>query len=166
MGLFAEQKWCISGNPGNTLSGHHLSAGNPSVCSQGMPCQVLWSGMLRLGRGGQRFFKTRDVDKYLSDWTLFITYMRPAKQPRPQTVQWLMPDCKSHFSLPKGGLTPDPRTFTKMSAILLQTPLVSCWHQRGAFGNPLSGRDFHPGPPCPPGHLPPQTEFAGVLIYT
>ena len=41
-------------------------------------------------------------------------------------------------------LTPDPRTSTKMSAILLQTPLVSCWHQRGAFGNPLSGRDFHP----------------------
>ena len=40
-------------------------------------------------------------------------------------------------------LTPDPRTF-KMSSILLQTPLVSCWHQRGAFGNPLSGRDFHP----------------------
>ena len=33
--------------------------------------------------------------------------------------------------------TPDPRTFTKMSAILLQTPLVSCWHQGGAFGNPL-----------------------------
>ena len=41
-------------------------------------------------------------------------------------------------------LTPDPRTFTKMSAILLQTPLVSCWHQRGAFGNPFSGRDFRP----------------------
>jgi hypothetical protein len=41
-------------------------------------------------------------------------------------------------------LTPDPRTFTKMSAILLQTPLVNCWHQRGAFGNPFSGRDFHP----------------------
>ena len=30
----------------------------------------------------------------------------------------------------------------------------------------LSGRDFHPGPPCPPGHLPPQIEFAGVLRYT
>ena len=41
-------------------------------------------------------------------------------------------------------LTPDPRTFTKMSPIFLQTPLVSCWHQRGAFGNPFSGRDFHP----------------------
>ena len=37
-----------------TLSGHHLGVGNPSVCSQGMPCQVLWSGMLGLGRGGQR----------------------------------------------------------------------------------------------------------------
>ena len=40
--------------------------------------------------------------------------------------------------------TPYSRTFTKTSAILLQTPLVSCWHQRGAFGNPFSGRDFHP----------------------
>ena len=48
------QKWCISGNPGNTLSGHHMSVRSPSVCSQGMPCQVLWSGMLGLGCGGQR----------------------------------------------------------------------------------------------------------------
>ena len=54
MGLFAGQKWCMSGIPGNTLSVHHLIVRNPSVCSQGMPCQVLWSGMLRLGRGGQR----------------------------------------------------------------------------------------------------------------
>jgi hypothetical protein len=46
-----------SGNPGNKLSGHHLSVGNPSVCSQGMPCPVLWSGMLGLGRGGQRQLK-------------------------------------------------------------------------------------------------------------
>ena len=54
MGLFAGQKWCISGKPGNTLLGHHLSVGSPSVCSQDMPCQALWSGMLGLGRGGQR----------------------------------------------------------------------------------------------------------------
>jgi len=40
MGLFAGQKWYISGNPGNTLSGYHLSVRSPSVCSQGMPCQV------------------------------------------------------------------------------------------------------------------------------
>ena len=33
--------------------------------------------------------------------------MCPAKQSRPQTVQWLMPDCKSHFSLLKGGPKPD-----------------------------------------------------------
>ena len=33
----------------------------PPICSKGIPCQVLWSGMLRLGRGGQqqlRFKKT------------------------------------------------------------------------------------------------------------
>jgi len=41
MGLFAGQKWCISGNPGNTLSEHHLNVGIPLVCSQGMPCRVL-----------------------------------------------------------------------------------------------------------------------------
>ena len=42
MGLFARQKWCISGNPGNTLSGHHLSVRGPSAWSQSIPCQVLW----------------------------------------------------------------------------------------------------------------------------
>ena len=36
------------------LSGHHLSVKSPSVCSQGMPCQVLWSGILGLGHGEQR----------------------------------------------------------------------------------------------------------------
>ena len=51
MGLFAGQNWCISEY---TLSGHHLSVGSPSVCFHGMPCQVLWSGMLGLGHGGQR----------------------------------------------------------------------------------------------------------------
>jgi len=51
----------------------------------------------------------------------------------------------SSFPAERGSKTgPLPRTFTKMSAILSQTPLVSCWHQRGAFGNPFSGRDFHP----------------------
>ena len=54
VGLFAGQKWCISGNPGNTLSGHHMGVRSPSVCSQGIPCQVLWSGMLEMGRGGQQ----------------------------------------------------------------------------------------------------------------
>ena len=54
VGLFAGQKWCISGNPGNTLSGHHLDVSSPSVFSQGMPCQVSWTGMLGLGCGGQQ----------------------------------------------------------------------------------------------------------------
>jgi len=36
------------------LPGHHLSVKSPSVCTQGMLCQVLWSGMLGLGRGEQR----------------------------------------------------------------------------------------------------------------
>ena len=54
MGLFAGQEWCFSGNPGNTLSGHHLSVKGPSICSLGMPREVLWSGMLEMGRGGQR----------------------------------------------------------------------------------------------------------------
>jgi len=50
-------KMVHSGNPGNKLSGHHLSVWSPSICSQGMPCQVLLSGMLGLGRGGQRQLK-------------------------------------------------------------------------------------------------------------
>jgi hypothetical protein len=51
---------CLLGKNGalletlETASGHHLSVGSPSVCSQGMPCQVSWYGMLGLGRGGQR----------------------------------------------------------------------------------------------------------------
>ena len=32
----------------------HLGVGSPSVCSQDMPCKVLWSGMLEMGRGGQQ----------------------------------------------------------------------------------------------------------------
>ena len=60
VGLFAGQKWCISGNPGNTLLGHHLSVGSPSVCSLGMPCQVLWSGMLEMGRGGHRQLRIKE----------------------------------------------------------------------------------------------------------
>jgi hypothetical protein len=78
VGLFAGQNWCISGNPGNKLSGHHLSVGNPSVCSQGMPCPVLWSGMLGLGRGGQR-------------------------QLRFSKAMAVLPRIESSFSLPKGG---------------------------------------------------------------
>jgi hypothetical protein len=64
VGLFAGQKWCISGNPGNTLSDHRLGVGSPSKCSQGMTCQVSWSGMLDMGRGGQRQLrlkKNKDV---------------------------------------------------------------------------------------------------------
>ena len=77
MGLFAGQKWCISGNPGNTLSGHHLSVGNPSVCSQGIPCQVLWSGMLGLGRGGQRQLRFSKAMQYSHRSQTFVS-MGPA----------------------------------------------------------------------------------------
>jgi len=66
VGPFAGQKWCISKIPGTTLSGHHLSVGSPSVCSQGIPCQVLWSGMLEMGRCGHRQ-KTR-ICAQLSDY--------------------------------------------------------------------------------------------------
>jgi hypothetical protein len=106
--LFAGQKWCISGNPGNTLSGHHLSVGSPSVCSPDMPCRVSWSGMLGLGRGGQRqlrFLKAMDSNSIAKPCTL----------------------CSSHridlFSAKRGVQN---RTFTPVSAISLQTlPLVS-----------------------------------------
>jgi len=43
VGLLAGQNWCISGNPGNKLYGHHLSVGSPSVCSQ--VCPVKYYGL-------------------------------------------------------------------------------------------------------------------------
>ena len=46
--------------------------------------------------------------------------MRPAKQSLPQTVQWLMPDCKLHFSLPKGG--PKPDLHQNVPYIIANTP--------------------------------------------
>jgi hypothetical protein len=77
---------------------------------------------------------------------MIIKAIRPSRIPKPCTL------CTSHrielFPAKKGvqnrTFTPDPRTFTKTSPILLQTPLVSWWHKRGAFENPLSDRDFHP----------------------
>jgi len=124
MGLFPGQKWCIFGNPGNTLSGQHLGVRNPSICSQGMPCQVLWSRMLGLGRGGQqqlpkkhqalvspseyRLFQQTSWQLWTRQtYTLLVCFRSSAKQTWPQTVQRLVPDCKSHFPLPKGGLKPD-----------------------------------------------------------
>jgi len=59
-------KMCISENPGNTHSGHHLGDGGPSVCSQGMPCQVLWSGMLEMGRGGHQELSLKKQGSVLS----------------------------------------------------------------------------------------------------
>jgi hypothetical protein len=99
-----------------------------------------------------------------------------AKTTRHQTVQRLLPDCMSHYisiatfpcqkkRVQSRTFTPDPRTFTKMSRVYLQTPLVSWWYRAGAFIISLSDRDFHPVPPCPPGHLPPQTECADVHKY-
>ena len=130
MGLFAGQKWCISGNPGNKLSGHHLSVKHFSVCSQGMPCLVLWSGMLGLGRGGQQQLRFSKAMASSHRIELF-----PAKRGAQNRT-----------------LTPDPRTFTKMSAILLQTPLVSCWHQRE-----LLEIQFLAGIPTLPTWAPPAT---------
>jgi hypothetical protein len=38
----------------------------------------------------------------------------------------------------------------------------SCWHREGGFWKSTYWQIF---PPCPPGHLPPQTDCAGVLRY-
>jgi len=37
------------------------------------------------------------------------------------------------------------------------------WHRGGAFGNRPFGRDFHPGPPCPPGRLTQKLSVQGCL---
>jgi len=129
-----------------------------------MPCHILWSGMLRLGRGGQRqallspsghrlIRQTIPDDYYLTK--LSHSDLRgkapktkwPNKQTRDQTVQRLVPIVDLTFPCQKGvqnrTFPPDPRTFTNMSPIWLQTPLVSWWYREEAFGNPCSGRDFH-----------------------
>ena len=38
----------------------------PPICSQGIPCQVLWSGMLRLGRGGQQQLRLKNHQALVS----------------------------------------------------------------------------------------------------
>jgi hypothetical protein len=73
--------------------------------------------------------------------------MRTAKESRPQTAQWLMPDCKSRFSLPKGGPNPDlhprppdlgwgPQYYCNTPGKLM-APGRSFWKS-------ISGWDFHP----------------------
>ena len=41
----------------------------PPICSQGIPCQVLWSGMLRLGRGGQQQLRLKNHQALVSPQT-------------------------------------------------------------------------------------------------
>jgi len=90
--------------------------------------------------------------------------MRPAKQSLPQTVQWLMPDCKLHFSLPKGGPKPDlhprhPDLHQNVPNIIANTP-----DKLMAPGRSFWKSTFRQGfPPCPPGYSIAQTECAGVL---
>jgi hypothetical protein len=74
-----------------------------------MPCQVLWSGMLGLGRGGQRQLR-------LSKATLACTSNLPHKKHRLSIIR----TSKIFNDSSPSGLTD------------------------GAFGNPLSDRDFHP----------------------
>jgi hypothetical protein len=159
-----------------------------------MPCQIFWSGMLGLGRGGQRqlrfsiryqalvspskqslirqtmpdelfdkvwprgrIFNRAEVHVYAR--TLFICCIAKKRDPERSSGCCLI--VNALFPAKKGVQN---WTFTKMSPIMMRTPLIS-WHQGGAFGNPFSGRDFRPVPPCPPGHLQSQTECAGVLRY-
>ena len=50
MGLFAKQKCAIFENHGSMVFGRYLSC---SIKPPGVFCQVLWSGMLGVGCGGQ-----------------------------------------------------------------------------------------------------------------
>ena len=82
-----------------------------------------------------------------------------------QTVQRLVPDCKSHFSLPKGGpkpnLHPRPSDHQNVPNMIANTPGKSMVPGR-SFWKSTFWQGF---PPCPLKHLPPQTECAGVLGY-
>ena len=89
--------------------------------------------------------------------------MRPAKQSRPQTVQWLTPDCKSHFPCQKGG----PLDLHPRPPDLHQNVPNSIANTPGKLMVP--GRSFFKSAfwqgtlPSTPGHLLPRTECAGVL---
>ena len=126
-----------------------------------------WAQPVSLERHGQRNHKNSTNQIYEERQTIIhcsYTYMRPANQSRPQTVQWLMPDCTLHFSLPKGGPKPDldprpPDLHQNVRNIIANTP-GKLLAPEGSFWKSIFWQGF---PPCPPGHLPPQTEYAGVL---
>jgi len=80
--------------------------------------------------------QTTEVDKHIIVWTLLIYLIESSKTIATPNDSVAVDLKKSHFSqkgVQNRTLTPDPRTFTKMSTILLRTPLVSWWHQRGAL---------------------------------
>jgi len=85
-------------------------------------------------------------------------------------VKSMLPAQKPWFlviTLSKGGLKPDlyprpPDLHQNVLNINANIPGKSVVPGK-SLRNPFSGRIFHPFPPCPPGHLPPQTECAGVL---
>jgi hypothetical protein len=71
-----------------------------------------------------------------------------------------------YHSLPKGGPKSDlhPRPLDLCQNVpdnIANTPVDGTWEELLK----LHCRNFQPISPCPPGHLPPQTECAGVLRY-
>ena len=125
--------------PWNMLSGHHLIVGTSSVCSQGMPCQALWSGMLEMGRDGQRRLRFSKTRGYILSCVcqsagaisghVIVMFTLLLRKTALQSMHPAQSLGSSKIPCQKGvknrTFTPDPRTFTKMSQILLQTPLVS-----------------------------------------
>ena len=151
------------------MFGRYLSIRSCSAWPPGVFCQVLWlwsSGMLGVGCGEQWQLGSKQ------------TYKALPGGPRRNLFRWKGTDreiiktqsrrhTSSRFPAKRGSKTrtspQTPGPWPKCREYYLEHPDFF-WH-RGAFGNPLFGRDFRPCPPCPPRHLPPKTECAGVLKY-
>lgn len=112
-----------SSTPGSALFGHHLKVRNPSVCSPGMPCQVLWSDMLGVDRGGQlnnsQSIYLAAIDKYASQLQESIC----AERRRLKLCVSPLPKMGSK-GVQNQTLTSDSLTCTITTRIASRTPLL------------------------------------------
>ena len=156
MNLFAGQNWCISENPGTRFLATTWVLGTLQYAPKAYPVKFYgleywgWAVVAVTAEVNPNPCNIHTGLKHLFQWraerTARFEFVALFQRVSLESLikNRFAPTWAVHFfhsfanSLPKGGsknrtLTPDPQTFTKMSAILLQTPLVSCWHQRGAF---------------------------------
>ena len=152
---------CIFWNHGSTVFGLHLSIRSFNKFSE-VFCQVLWFGMLGVGCGEQWQVGSKQNNSGFAG--------RPWAQPVSLERHGHRNNKNSTYQIYEGRQV-DTNLISWTLCIYLNEPRKTIATPNGSVVDAwlwiiLSGKDFHPGPPCPPGHLPPQIEFAGVLRYT